>query len=454
MRTPSPKSRFSILIASLAAMLFTDAALAAPRLMQGPMVGAVTQNTAKIWARVAGEHELSFRYSETPTFHEATTTEAILATAANDHCVEIELSGLKAGSFYYYQTILDGQPLDNPAEREGYPLLTAPPSDRPVEFTIAFGSGAQVDTDGLQAIWLQVQNARPHSFFWLGENESLVGLEPEFQAEQYRKQRSVPFLQPLLRSIPQLATWNASAATEPRSFETFKRYWANPAYGTDATPGSYFKHSYGGVDFLFLDTFTYRDIDKETMLGKGQLEWLKSQLADSDARFKILLSGSSWTNKADANANSWLAFDSERNDLFSFIKESEIEGVALISGDDDEAEIKAIPMSKDGGYDLYELVSSPLAQEPRPAYDEFSDTAIAIEEPYYNSMNFGMITFDMSGEDPTMSVEIINVFGESVFNTFEVKASELTNGIASWKSKAPPETVAYIEAQAAEKAAN
>ena len=454
MRKFSFKSRVAIAIATLASTLLTSAAFAAPRLMQGPMLGAVTPTTAKIWARVAGEHQLAIRYSETPTFHEAITTQPVLATSSNDFCVEIELTDLKPGSFYYYQAVLDGELLDNPAEREGYPILTAPPSDVAVEFTIAFGSGAQVDTDGLQAIWLQVQNARPHSFFWLGENESLAGLDPEFQAEQYRKQRNVPFLQPLLRSIPQLATWNASAATESRSFETFKRYWANPAYGTDETPGSYFKYSYGGVDFFFLDTFTYRNTEIGTMLGAGQLDWLKGQLADSDARFKILLSGSSWTNKAGAHSNSWLAFESERDHLFSFIKESEIAGVSLISGDDDEAEIKAIPMSQEGGYDLYELVSSPLAQEPRPAYDEFSDTAIAIEEPYYESMNFGMITFDMSGEDPTMTVEVINVFGESVFNTFEIKASELSNDIASWKTKAPPETVAYIEAQAANIPAN
>jgi hypothetical protein len=74
------------------------------------------------------------------------------------------------------------------------------------KFSIGFGSGARSDKDGLQAIWLQVQNARLHAFFWLGGNEAFSELSPEFKAEEYRRQRSVPFLQPLLRSITQLST--------------------------------------------------------------------------------------------------------------------------------------------------------------------------------------------------------------------------------------------------------
>ena len=79
----------------------------------------------------------------------------------------------------------------------------------------------------MQAIWLQVQNARPHAFFWLGDNESAEGLAPSFQAEQYRKQRNIPFLQPLLRSIPQMATWDGPRQDSAKSLEVFQRYWAN-----------------------------------------------------------------------------------------------------------------------------------------------------------------------------------------------------------------------------------
>ena len=48
----------------------------------------------------------------------------------------------------------------------------------------------------------------------------------------------------------------------------------------------------------------------------------------------------------------------------------------LLSGDD-EAEIKAIHMSRNGGYDLYES-GSPLAQDPKPDYSEANDKVIAL----------------------------------------------------------------------------
>ena len=119
----------------------------------------------------------------------------------------------------------------------------------------------------------------------------------------------------------------------------------------------------------------------------------------------------------------------------------------LLSGDDDEDEIKAIPLSRGGGYDLYALVSSSLAQNPAPDYTEDNTAVIAIEEPYADSMNFGTLTFHMAEDDPVVSLKVINVFGENVFPEFELRASELTNGKTSWKSKVPAEAVAHIEAR-------
>ena len=119
----------------------------------------------------------------------------------------------------------------------------------------------------------------------------------------------------------------------------------------------------------------------------------------------------------------------------------------LFSRDDDEAEIKAIPMSRVGGYDLYELVSSPLAQNPAPDYTEDNTAVIVIEEPYADSMNFGTLTFDMAEDDPLVSFKVTNVFGENVFPEFELRASELTNGKTSLKSKVSAEAVAHIEAR-------
>ncbi len=215
-------------------------------------------------------------------------TQPIVASAENDYCVNVTIEGLNPNSFYYYQVLVDGEPVDY----DGYPILTAPTDEMRTKFSIGFGSGARAHKDGLQAIWLQVQNARPHAFFWLGENEAFSGLAPEFQAEEYRKQRSVPFLQPLLRSIPQLSTWDAPAALAQdelaESLEIFQRYWPNPSFGTEQAPGSYFTYNYGRVDFFFLDTFSYptRPINR---LYSARFKWLgfrrSSQIAKLSSRY-------------------------------------------------------------------------------------------------------------------------------------------------------------------------
>lgn len=425
-------------------------AFAAPKLMQGPMLGHLDQNSARIWARVAGEAEISILYSKSKSFKDAQRSPSVYATAENDYCVHATIDGLEAGSFYYYQILVDGEPLTSSRESEGYPLLTAPPSDMEVQFTVAFGAGAKTEIDGMQAIWLQVQNARPHTFFWLGDNESAEGLAPAFQAEQYRKQRNIPFLQPLLRSIPQLATWDGPGKGETKSIEVFQRYWANPSYGTKEAPGSYFKHNYGGVDFFILDTYSFRDSEEtETLLGQEQLAWLKHELQASDAPFKVLLSSSSWTDIKEHTDSTWMAFLDERDGLFDHITEQNIPGVILVSGDNDQAEVKAIPMSYSGGYDLYELVSSPLAKDPVSSFDALDPSTIVIHEPYGQTMNFGLLSFDMTGDDPSLTYEVINVFGESVFPALEVNASELRNGTASWQTKVDsPESYANVPPEA------
>ena len=442
-------SRFARNVLVISGLLATIPSLsAAPKLMQGPMVGHIEPTSARIWARTAGEVDFAVLFSTSPNFTNPIITEAARSSAENDFCVEVDIEGLEPSSFYYYKVLLNGQELDSPRENEGYPLLTAPSDNHLVRFTIAFGAGAKTEMDGLQAIWLQVQNARPHVFFWLGDNESAEGLSPAFQAEQYRKQRSVPFLQPLLRSIPQLATWDGLLGGDSgKSLEVFRHYWANPGYGTEGNPGTYFKFTYGRVDFFFLDTYSYRVTgDQPTMLGEDQKAWLKENLANSRAPFKVLLSSSSWTNLKENTDSTWTAFILERDELLSYIKDSDIEGVVLVSGDNDQAEIKAIPMSDIGGYDLYEFTSSPLAQDPTPSFDELEPSTIAIQAPYTASMNFGLISFDMTEVDPSMSFEIINVFGESVYPALEVRASELVNGIASWKTKVDdPEAYAYAD---------
>ena len=124
----------------------------------------------------------------------------------------------------------------------------------------------------------------------------------------------------------------------------------------------------------------------------------------------------------------------ERNELFDFIRDEEIGGVVLISGDTHTAELNAIPWSDEGGYDLYDLTSSPLAQDTSASWLERRPER-RIRQVYFGSVNFGVLTFDMTGDEPVLEYNVVNYIGDDVWEPLRIRASELKNGVSTWSEK-------------------
>jgi len=302
--------------------------------------------------------------------------------------------------------------------------------------------------DQRQVIWEAVNDYDPDLFFWLGDNIYGDSLDSDIIAEEYRRQRDVRGLKRLMATVPQLAIWddhdyglNNHDRRNPAKEEMlhmFKRYWPNPGFGQEGNPGVYFSYSFGNVDFFFLDGRYYRDPNKQpdspskTQLGKVQFDWLTDQLGESRATFKVLVSGGGWSDTKGAGTDSWGAQQSERDRLFDFIRDEDISGVLLLSGDTHFAELNAIPRAEQGGYDLYDLVSSPLAQRTFTSY-LFQPFNKRVRVPFSQSPNFGMIEFDI-GEDK-LTFNIIGENGEPVWEPFVLHAHELVNGEGAWEKK-------------------
>ncbi|MBT3480225.1 MAG: hypothetical protein HN457_02175 [Opitutales bacterium] len=456
MKTDSLKKAFGLLalFTSVPLCLIADRNdVGEPRVLQGPMVGAVEPETIRIWARVTGEHEVAVEYGTDPFLINSRQSRSMVAKVEDDFTVVIELKDLAPGTDYYYRVLVEGEGPKYLKNKRPFRVRTAPVEA--TRFTVGFGSCVRYGEDRVQPIWKEVQVANPDLFFWLGDNIYGDTLRAEVLAEEYRRQRDVALLQPVIRSIPQLATWddhdfalNDHDRENPlknESLRIFKQYWANSSYGLANVPGVFFEYEYGGVDFFFLDDRMYRDPYTKsdnagkTMLGKGQLRWLKQALVRSDSPFKVIVSGSGWTSSKGEEGDSWAAALTERNALFEFIRERSIDGVVLLSGDTHRGEFNAIPWSEKGGYDFFELVSSPLAQEPSEV-DRPMVWEPQMREPYSYSPNFGLLTFDMTAQDPWLRFELINVWGDSVWDATELKASELRNGVSSWKSKSSRRT--------------
>jgi len=420
-----------------------------PRLMQGPMVGAVTPTSALIWARTTGEYAVTIEYGTDSELTSVRSSDPVVASKASDYTMVVELARLEPSTDYYYRVLVNGKPDRYIKRLTPLRFRTAPPSGEATSFRVAFGSCPKFQDDRFQPIWPVVVGLQADLFFWIGDNVYADTLDPDILREEYRRQRDVAGLQPLLHNVPNLAVWddhdfglNNHDRTNPikaESLEIFEQYWANPSYGLSDTPGVFFSYSYGAVEFFFLDDRYHRDPNADpdtpdkTMLGRAQLDWLQERLAASTAVFKVLISGGGWTVAKGEGGDSWAGFLHERNRLFDFIRDQEIRGVILVSGDSHIGELNVIPWSEHGGYDYYDLVSSPLAQEP-PSSWLHRRPERRIRPVYFQGSNVGVIDFLFDGS-PRVMYRLYDFIGRTIWQPFVVRADELVNGVRSWPDK-------------------
>ncbi len=454
--------RRTLIRAGLAAALSTLAprafarALGYPRSLAGPMVGAPGPDHITIWARTTGAFPVQLEYSTDRDFSNPVRGVSTMARAEDDFCVTLRQHGLRPNQTYYYRLLYDGiadrhQPLPHRTR-------TAPQGRS--DFRIAFGSCCRVQYDRDQRIFETVRRLEPDMFLWLGDNIYADSDEAQALSELYTRQRLVDTLEPMLRSVPQLATWddhdfgfNDADGLSPfkaESLRLFRNYWPNPAYGSDGAPGVWFKQSYGGVDFFMLDGRYHRDpsaapdTPQKTMLGAAQKAWLKRELQRSRAPFKILVSGGGWSSaESEEGGDSWAVYMNERNEIFDFIRDRRIEGVVCISGDSHMGELNCIPRSGDGGYDIYDLGSSPLAQ--MPAVKQMRQVPeMRIRDTWSRSVNVGVLNFEM-GPSPKLTFTLHDLLGARVWDPLVLTPADLRNGVRTWDRLADPRELRRLE---------
>jgi len=421
-----------------------------PRLVQGPMFGAVYTDGVLIWLRTSAAVNFTLEYG--PLRGDRTAlrqTPVERTTVDNRYCKVASLRGLQPDTEYRVRVLVEGE-ADPYLRAAGFQTFrTAPHPEADASVVIALGSCARAAEDSEQAIWRSVADYRPDLFFWLGDNVYGDSPDVESLADEYNRQRDIASYLPIRWRIPQLAIWddhdyglNNSDRRSPikdSALAIFRDYWANPSYGLPDTPGVFFKFSYAGIDFFFLDVRFNRDPNDtvdgpgKTMLGRSQLAWLKRGLLESDAPFKILLSGSGWTMAKGPGGDSWASFTHERNDLFDFVRDQGVGGVVLMSGDTHAAELNAIPWSERGGYDFYDLTTSPLAQDASTSWLARRPER-RIRQAYGGGANFGLLTID-NGARPSLTYNVVNYLGDRVWQPFTLFADELQNGRSTWLGK-------------------
>jgi alkaline phosphatase D len=154
-----------------------------------------------------------------------------------------------------------------------------------------------------------------------------------------------------------------------------------------------------------------------TMLGPAQKAWLKDTLVGCRGKFKVICSAVPWDFRTKGDSkDTWNGFRNEREEIFSLIEDKRIEGVVLMSADRHRSD--AWRIERPNGYDFYEFNSSRLTNQ------HVHKTMPAALFSYNAKQSFGVVTFDTSIDDPTVSYEVVTIDGETV-HAIEIKLSQL-----------------------------
>lgn len=402
-------------------------------LIQGPMLGQVTDHSASFWVRTVEEDTVEIKCFDSKEPETLVNSAKTISNKNVDYTAIITLDKLKSNTRYIYEVFVNGIKVEHLKDLN---FRTYPSKNNSDKFTIGLGGGAGY-TPQYEKMWNTIDSHQLDAMLLLGDNVYLdiPEMPSAFHDYTYYRRQSQPDFRNMVSSTPIYAIWDDhDAATDDvwlgpyvdkpvwkiPLLNVFKNNWNNSQYGTEEWPACWFDFSISDVDFFMLDGRTYRTnpFKKEkTMLGPTQKEWLLNSLKNSTATFKIIVSPVPWALGAKPGSHdTWAGFENERKEIFQFLTANKIEGVVLLSADRHRTDFWKNEREND--YPLYEFMSSRLTNIH--THDLMPDAIFG-----YNEKNsFGKMTFDTTLDDPEIKFELINIDNELI-HTYTLKKSEL-----------------------------
>ncbi len=395
------------------------------RLLHGPLLGAVTDVSARFWVRTAAEESVEIEV--VPSASSATSQSRVTARARTsqhaDYTAVVEVSGLLPAASYQYSVLLDGEKMGPPAQ-----FRTHPKRGAPARFSIGFGGGAGL-TPKYERMWTTISGYALRAFFLLGDNVYID--DPTHEVTQrycYYRRQSRPEWRRFAAGVSVHSIYDdhdfglndcipGAAVDEPawkrHVVDVFRENWNNPAYGGGTEkPGCWHDFYIGDVHFILLDGRYYRDLDAGSMLGTTQKTWLFDTLERSKGTFKVLASPVPWSPGVKPRSrDTWDGYADEREEIFSFIERREIEGVVLMAADRHRSDLRRIRRPR--SYDLYEVMSSRLTNVHTHGLVKNARGSEFIMG-YNEKCSFGLMQFDTTLDDPQLAYRIVTIEGEVV----------------------------------------
>ena len=305
---------------------------------------------------------------------------------------------------------------------------------------IAFGSCGHQDHP--QPILERVVEQQPDLFIYLGDNIYGDTKDMNVLKRKYETLAAKKEFQSLRSNTPVLSVWDDhdygwnDAGKEyefkAESKEIFMDFWKVPQGSARRThEGIYGSHRFTfekkTVQIVLLDTRTFRDrlklnpksipkdselknqyqpdpTPEKTILGKEQWEWLDKVLREP-ADLRIICSSIQFGHEYNG-WESWTNLPTQQLKMIETIKATKANGVVFISGDVHWGEISK--RSFDDIYPIYDITASGITQD----WHNTEPNKFRVGDVFRKN-HFGMIEIDWSQPDPKVTMNIIDVSGET-----------------------------------------
>ncbi len=389
------------------------------RLLGGPLLGNLTSEGVTIWLRPVSKQELTIKVKKDGRKKEYLFALNPNAAGKQQHIV---VNGLCSDTKYNYQII------SNDALLTEGSFTTAPKNRTKNEVRIAFGSCFHKVGLHNPNLINSILERSPHAMMLLGDI-AVDDRENDFSMHRsdYLLRDVSPVWKKLSANIPLYTSWddhdylNNDLSGVPKMFtdkdqdelrKIWEENWNNPQ---NKLEGIYFNTRIGQVEIIMLDTRSCRTIEKRgeygSYLGTEQLDWLKEVLENSTASYKIISSGTMWSDYITNGKDSWGTWDTlAREEIFNFIEKKDISGVLLISGDRHGARGFTIP--RDSGFKLYEFEAASLGGVPGPNAwaKDINNQLFGYKGEALKA--FGELIFKGEKQNPKVTFRLINEYGK------------------------------------------
>jgi len=402
-------------------------------LMGGPMLGDLRADGVTVWMRPATDAVLSITVAgESHPVESRRPGEA----------VRFRIDGLLPNTDYTYSVEASGHTIATGQ------FTSAPLDDARGSFRLAFGSCFHKIGVHNPNLFREIIRRQPDAMLLLGDlavddrNDNVAMHRADYQLRDVSK----PWRE-LVSQVPVYTTWDDHDYFDndlsgiPRKFtaqdrdhlrQAWRENWSNPP-ADPQREGIYFNTRLGPVEVIMLDTRSCRDNSQRgrqgSYLGQAQMDWLKDTLQKSTAKFKVISSGTMWSDYVSNAKDSWGSWDTEaREEIFQLIEREKIGGVLLVSGDRHGARGFRIP--RPSGFQFYEFEPATLggASGPKGLVKNCPDQLFGyggIDNEGNPFVAFGEFTFAVSDDDTSVTFRLITQLGDIV-EEIELTLAELT----------------------------